>query len=74
MNALFKNLEAELARKGLKRKDVTVAVFNGATNKAWRKLNTGEQNVELTLKECEAIRDTFFKEEGFTIDYLFARD
>lgn len=71
MNAMFKNLEAEMARKGLKRKDLTEVVFNGATNKAWRKLNAGPQNVELTLRECEMVRDEFFPEH--TIDYLFER-
>lgn len=68
---IFKNLEAELARNGLKRKDITDVIFNGATNKTWRKLTATDQTVELTLKECEQIRDTFFPD--MTIDYLFAR-
>lgn len=71
-NPMFKNLEAEMARNGIKRKDLTERIFNGATNKTWRKLNRGDHTVELTLKECEEIRDTFFKDH--TLDYLFERD
>lgn len=71
MKVLFENLEAEMAKRGIKRKDLTEKVFNGATNKTWRKITKCDSNVELTLKECEQIRDEFFPD--CTIDYLFER-
>lgn len=65
---MYYNLEAEMARKGLKRKDLTEAVFKNATNKTTRKLNG---IVDLKLEECKLIQSKFFPEH--TLDYLFEK-
>ena len=65
---MYPNLNAEMARKGIKRKDLAV-LFAGNPNQVTAKLNG---KIGLSLKDCEKIRDTFFPD--LTIDYLFKRN
>lgn len=65
---MFPNLEAEMARKGLKRKDLA-SLFKGRSATVSDKLNG---KTPLLLDEAYRIQSTFFPE--CTLDYLFARD
>lgn len=65
---MYKNLEAELARKGIKRLDIAkkcrrryATVIDKLNGKA-----------KISLDEAREIRDEFFPE--MTLDYLFAKD
>ena len=64
---MFPNLNAEMARKGLKRKDLA-RVFKGRIPSVSEKLNG---KYPLYLDEARQIRDEFFPE--YSIDYLFEK-
>jgi len=61
----FTTLRAEMARKGLKGKDIAKAL-QISDKSAYNKING---ITEFTLKETITIRDKFFPE--MTIDFLF---
>lgn len=67
MSTKFKNLEAEMVRKGINRDDL-VNVLGGSKSSVYRKL-AGECRV--SVEEAQKVNDTFFSDCGFTIDYLF---
>lgn len=63
---MYRNLEAELARKGIKRADIAKAL--GVTiGTVSEKLNSA---TKLKVIEATIIRDTFFPD--LELDYLFA--
>lgn len=62
---MYPNLNAELSRKGLKRKDLAV-IFGNRVPSVSDKLN-GKSPI--SLEEAIEIKRTFFPE--FTLDYLF---
>ena len=63
---MYRNLEAELARKGIKRADIAKAL--GVTiGTVSEKLNSA---TKLKVIEATIIRDTFFPD--LKLDYLFA--
>lgn len=64
---MYRNLEAELKRKGLTRDDVATALnINISTVSA--KLTKPNR---LKYSEAKKIKETFFNEENFSIEYLF---
>lgn len=63
---MYRNLEAELARKGIKRADIA-KVLGVTIGTVSEKLNTASK---LKVVEAFKIRDTFFPDMDF--DYLFA--
>lgn len=65
---MYPNLNAEISRKGLKKKDLakTLNIFDTTL---YRKLK-GE--IPITIKECKFIRNEHFPQ--FTIEYLFAEE
>lgn len=63
---MFPNLDAEMARLGLKRKDLADEIFSGRTATVSDKLNG---KYPLLLGEAIRIRATFFPD--FSLDYLF---
>lgn len=64
----FTTLRAEMARRGLKGRDIAEAL-QISSKSAYNKING---ITEFTLKETIAIRDKFFP--GMTIDFLFNSD
>lgn len=64
---MYPNLDAEMARKGIKRKDLA-SLFSGRVPTVSDKLNG---RYPLSLYEAEKIRGEFFPE--LTLDYLFER-
>ena len=64
----FTTLRAEMARKGLKGRDIA-ETLQISSKSAYNKIN---RITEFTLKETIAIRDKFFP--GMTIDFLFNSD
>lgn len=65
---IYPNLEAEMARLGLKRKDLAAALgVRSAT--IYDKLNGKYQ---FTLNEAKIIKETFFP--NLTLDYLFSSE
>lgn len=63
---MYPNLDAEMARLGLKRKDIALEVFNGRTATVSDKLNG---RYPLLLDEAVEIKEKFFPD--FSLDYLF---
>jgi len=68
MQNMFPNLVAEMARKGLKRKDLA-PLFKGRNATVSDKLNGKSP---FLLDEAYRIQSTFFPD--CTLDYLFARN
>jgi len=68
MKKVYPNLEAEMARKGLKRKDLA-DVLNVRTATIYDKLNG---KYPFTLNEAMKIRDNLFPD--LTVDYLFSSE
>lgn len=66
---MYPNLAAELARKGLKQKDLAPALSTTRTATVSNKL-TGKS--PLLIDEAFKIQATFFPEHS--LDYLFKRD
>lgn len=66
--SMYPNLDAELARKGIKRKDLA-PFFKNRIPSVTEKLGG---KYPLTLEECIAIRNEHFPE--LLIDYLFAKE
>ncbi len=64
---MYPNLDAEMARRGLKRKDLTV-VFKGRSATVSDKLNGKSP---LLIDEAKSIQTMFFPD--FTLDYLFQK-
>ncbi|MBQ8965884.1 XRE family transcriptional regulator [Ruminococcus sp.] len=62
---MYRNLEAELARAGIKRTKLA-ELLNVTASTISEKLN---KSGRFTLKEAFLIRDTFFP--SLTLDYLF---
>ncbi len=62
---MYPNLDAEMARKGLKRKDLA-QLFKGRVPTVSEKLNG---KYPLLLDEAVRIRETFFPEHS--LEYLF---
>lgn len=65
---MYPNLNAEMARKGLKRKDLA-RIFKGRIPSVSEKLNG---KARLYLDEACQIRDEFFPEHS--LDYLIEKD
>lgn len=65
---MYPNLDAEMARKGLKRKDLA-ELFGGRIPTVSDKLNG---KYPLSLHEAERVRALFFPD--LTLDYLFDRN
>jgi transcriptional regulator with XRE-family HTH domain len=65
---MYRNLEAELARKGISRADIAKALGIAIATVSEKLNNTSR----MKLGEAMAIRDTFFPD--MTMDYLFAKD
>lgn len=66
---MYPNLDAEMVKKGVKRKDLAVRFYNGRTATASDKLNG---KTPLLLDEAVNIQTSFFPE--LSLDYLFAKD
>lgn len=66
---IFPNLRAEMARYGIKQKDIAEKLYNGAESRVSERLNGKYQ---MDIDECIALRDKFFP--GMTIDYLFDKN
>lgn len=64
---MFHNLEAEMARAGLSKKDLASCI--GKTERALNNKMSG--NTSFTWDEILAIKDTFFSD--LDIDYLFEK-
>ncbi|WP_339161718.1 hypothetical protein [Siminovitchia sp. FSL W7-1587] len=62
---MYPNLDAEMARKGIKRKDLA-QLFKGRVPTVSEKLNG---KYPLLLDEAVRIRETFFPE--YSLEYLF---
>lgn len=62
---MYPNLDAEMARKGIKRKDLA-GLFSGRIPTVSDKLNG---KYPLSLDEAEKIRSEYFPD--LTLDYLF---
>ena len=67
MNKIYPNLEAEMARIGLKRKSLA-EVLNVRVATIYDKLNG---KYPFTLDEALKIKETFFP--NLTVDYLFSK-
>lgn len=65
---MYRNLEAELARKGISRADIADALGVAVATVSEKLNNAGR----MKLGEAMTIRDTFFP--NMTVDYLFERD
>lgn len=65
---MYPNLDAEMARKGIKRKDLA-NLFSGRIPTVSDKLNG---KFPLLLEEAERIRNEFFPD--LTLDYLFEKN
>lgn len=65
--AKFKNLEAEMVRKGINKNDL-VKVLGGSKSSVYRKL-TGE--CRISVGEAQKVNEILFPDCNFTIDYLF---
>ncbi len=66
---MFKNLKAELARKGLSANNEIAKILGCTDRSASNKLNG---KTALTVREAEAIKNSLFPH--LTLDYLFATD
>ena len=65
---VYKNLEAELVRKGISREQLAKTIGR-SYNTTTLKLNGKYQ---FTLKECKLIKNILFPE--LSVEYLFAED
>lgn len=64
---MYPNLDAEMARRGLKRKDLIV-IFKGRSATVSDKLNGKSP---MLIDEAKSIQTMFFPD--FTLDYLFKK-
>lgn len=62
---MFKNLKAEMAREGLSRKDIAIAI--GISHKSFCNKLAGKS--DFTRSEMLKIKEYFFK--NHTLEYLF---
>lgn len=66
---LYPNLNAEMARYGIKRKDIADRIYNGRVATVSERLNG---KFPMDIDEAVSIRDEFFP--NLTIDYLFDKN
>lgn len=66
---MLNNLRAELVRKGYYTPSEAIAAALGCTPKTARNKLHGDSAV--TVPEAVKIIETYFSEDGFTIEYLF---
>ena len=68
---MLNNLKAEYTRKGIVPKSGVMHALNCTERTAKNKL---DGKTPITIPEAIKIRDNDFKNENFSIDYLFAPD